>query len=94
MQLPLISDPNMAQAKWKSILDPLLAKPLSSGQILTQLTIKTGSNVINHKLGREPQGWFLTDNTTNITLYRSAPFNDLTLTLTSSGNGVINLMVF
>lgn len=94
MQLPLIDDPKLAQTKWKSILDPLLARPLNDSNTLTGIVLASGVNVINHKLGRKPQGWVITDTTTAITIFRSQPFNDLTLTLTASGAGVINLMVF
>lgn len=94
MQLPLIQNPELAQVKWKSILDPLLAKPISSGLIVYSIVLTSGVNVINHKLGRTPQGWIITDIDAAITLYRSAAFNPLTLTLTASGSATCSLMVF
>lgn len=94
MQLPLISDPKVAQTKWKSILDPLLAQPISSSQILTGIVVVNGTNVINHRLGRLMQGWIVTDVQSSVILYRSAPFNDTTFTLSSNGSSIINLLVF
>jgi len=93
MQLPLIDDPKLAQTKWKSILDPLLAQPITNNNIVTA-TIVSGDNVINHKLGRKPQGWFITDINNDVSIYRSQPFNDLTITLHASSGAVINLLVF
>lgn len=94
MQLPLIDDAKLAQTKWKSILDPLLAKPLNSGNLLTNINLVTGVNVINHRLGRLMQGWIVTDQNSNATFYRSSSLNDLTLTLTSSANSTVSILVF
>lgn len=54
----------------------------------------TGDNVINHLLGSTPVGWYLTDIQGAQTVYRSSPFNPLTLTLTASGPVVVSLAVF
>lgn len=98
MNLPKIKDDNapfqMMQDKWASILNPLLAQPLSSAGMLTGIKISTGTNVINTLLDRKMQGWFVSDIDAAVTLFRSAPFNDKTLTLTSSGPCNINLVVF
>ena len=84
----------MLQSKWASIINPVLSLPTNAPSFLKDLSVVSGSNVINHRLGRTPQGWIIIDTNAAITLYRSAAFNDLTLTLTSSGSGVISLMVF
>lgn len=53
------------------------------------------TNVINHKLGRMQQGWVITDiNNVATSIYRSQPFNDKTLTLTSSGAVTVNIWVY
>lgn len=82
------------QTKWASIINPLLSKPMLQGQNLENVTLVTGTNIINHKLGRKLQGWTITDIDAAVTVYRSAPMNDLTLTLTSSGNATANIWVF
>lgn len=98
MALPLIqsSDQSLSlmQTKWKAQIDPILADPLSDASILTNVSLIDGSNVINHLLGRKQQGWFLVDQQGVASIYRSAPFNNLTLTLTSSAAVVVSIGVF
>lgn len=98
MQLPLIKNDDqvmqLLQTRWSSILNPVLAEPVLNNLELKQVTLATGVNVINHLLSRTQQGWIVTDITSNVTLFRSQPFNDKTLTLTSSGPAVINLLVY
>lgn len=98
-QLPLpsqLSDRllSVTLARWKAILDPLIAKPQSSGSILTQVDLKIGINVINHLLGEQLQGWSIVDINGAATIYRSAPFNNKTLTLTSSATVTVDIAVF
>ncbi len=98
MALPIYKDPNtnlmLLQTQWTSQLNPVLSNPMTDPSVLKSISISTGVNVINHKLGRPMQGWFITDVDASISLHRSAPFNNLTLTLTSSGPATINLAVF
>lgn len=82
------------QNKWASQLNPLLNQPANNGIILSNINLVTGVNVINHKLNKKQQGWIITDLNAAVTIYRSQPFNDKTLTLTSSGPCTINLQVF
>jgi hypothetical protein len=89
-----IRELSMMQTQWKSTLDTALGLPTNSPSLLTGISVVSGDNVINHKLGRTPQGWIITDINAGVTLYRSAAFNDLTLTLRSSGTATIGLMVF
>lgn len=84
----------LMQSRWASEINPVLALPTSKPSFLKGIIITTGVNVINHRLGRLPQGWIITDTNSGAILYRSADFNDLTLTLTSSGSATISLMVF
>lgn len=84
----------LMQSKWASQLNPLLSLPLNSPSFLKGINLATGVNVINHKLGRSPQGWIIVDSDASITAFRSAAFNDLTLTLTSSGIATVAIMVF
>ncbi len=94
MKLPLSMDWNKAQTRWASIINPVIALPPSQGTLLQNISLASGSNVINHMLGKIQQGWIVTDLNSNVTLYRSAPFNDKTLTLTSSGAAIISLWVY
>lgn len=98
MQLPLIQtsirELQMLESQWKAAIDPVLGNPIVSGSQLTGIQLTTGVNVINTLLGRTAQGWILTDINAAVTVYRSAPFNGLTLTLTSSGSCIVNILIF
>lgn len=79
---------------WSSQLNPLLASPISSASVLSNIYLIDGVTVINHLLGRTQQGWFIVDVNGAATIYRSAPFNSKTLTLTSSAAVTVSLGVF
>jgi hypothetical protein len=84
----------LMQNNWASQLNPVLGNPITNPTLIFNIQLTTGVNVINHKLGTTPVGWFICDLTAPITVYRSAPFNNLTLSLTSSGSGSISIGVF
>jgi hypothetical protein len=84
----------LLQTSWTAQLNPLLAKPLSSANILKGIDLINGATVVNHLLGRKMQGWMISDINGAATIYRSAPLNDLTLTLTSSAACTVDLVVF
>lgn len=100
MQLPFFQSSdqilNLLQTKWRSILNPLLANPISSVSILSDIKLNNGTTVIPHKLGRVQQGWFLVDIQGAVTEvpYRSMPFNELTLTLISNAAVTVSIGVF
>ena len=98
MALPLqktnILPLSLLQTQWKSQLDPVLANPITGMSILKDIDLIDGVNVINHKLGTIQQGWILVDQQGVASIYRSAPFNDLTLTLTSSASVTVSIGVF
>lgn len=84
----------MLQTSWASSLDPVLACKLVNGIMLPNITLAAGANTINHKLQRNPQGWLIVDNNAAVTIYRSQPFNQTTLTLTSSGTAIVSIWVY
>jgi hypothetical protein len=94
MSLPLKLPYDQMQTKWKSEIDPVLANPLNAVLILKNISLVAGKNVINHKLGQTQQGWFLVDKQGPGDVYRTAPFTDLTLTLTSTTAMVVNIGVY
>ena len=79
---------------WAAIINPFLGNPTNNVAVLKNIVLATGVNVINHKMGKAPVGWFLTDLNANIVVYRSQPLNDKTLTLTSSGAATVSIGVF
>lgn len=98
MNLPIFNSDNrilsQLQTQWASILGVLLNNPSLQNTLLKGVVLASGANVINHRLGRTPQGWRVADLNAAVTIYRSAAFNDKTLTLTASGAATINLEVF
>ncbi len=85
---------NLANPRWASILNPLISNPLNNASVLKNIQLKSGVNVVNHLLGQTQQGWYFTDIDAAITAYRSAPFNNLTLTLTCSGPATVSIAVY
>lgn len=98
MALPIFQsqdkDLMLMQTKWAGELNPMLRNPLTNASLLTGIVLTSGTNVVNHLLGQKMQGWYLADIDAAATIYRSAPFNNLTLTLTSSAPATVNLVVF
>lgn len=85
---------SMLQSQWASQLNPLLNQPLSNALILKGVSLANGNTVINHRLGRTLQGWFISDVNGAAIIYRNAPKNDTTLTLNSSAAVVADIVVF
>lgn len=94
MQLPINLTQDLQTTRWKAILDPVLENPLNNVSILKNVELTTGSNSVNHLLGRVQQGWFLVDVNAPVTIYRSGDFNNKTLILTSSGDCTVSIGVF
>lgn len=87
----------LMQTAWASQLNPVLALPQSSGVILKNITLSIGDNTINHKLGRDLQGWQLIRVRAAATVYDKQDSNQLksrTLILNSSAAVVVDLFVF
>ena len=94
-QLSSKLDWSLANPRWASVLNPILAIPFLNGNQIDNISFKAGVPVaINHLLQRKPQGWIVTDITTASVLFRSAPFNDLTLTLTAINDTTASVWVF
>ena len=98
MSLPIFQttskDISMLQTTWSSKLNPVINNELVNGQLLKAIVLINGATVINHLLSRQMQGWVVTDVNGAATIYRSAAFNDKTLTLTSNAVVTVNLWVF
>ncbi len=88
-KLPL----DLMQTTWATQLNPIISNPLNSANHLTGIALINGVTTINHLLGRQMQGWFITDINAAATIYRSAPLNNLTLTLTSDAAVTVNIEV-
>lgn len=86
---------DLAQTKWPSVINPVLALPILNGNEIDGIDLVANKpQAINHLLQRMPLGWFLLDNTANSVIWRSADFTVNFITLTSSVDTTINLWVF
>lgn len=85
---------SLLQTQWKSQLDPVLANPMTAMAILKDVSLINGVTVVNHGLQQKQQGWIIVDAQGAAQIYRSAPFNNLTLTLTSDAAVVVSIGVF
>jgi len=101
MGLPIFKDDNknfmLMQTKWAGQLNPLLANPATNSLILQDVILKSGSNVVNHRLGRKLQGWKITRQRSSGSVYDAQDANqmsDLTLVLISSSDVSVDLEVF
>jgi hypothetical protein len=85
------------QTSWASQLNPLLNLPLNNGIVLENIQLASGSNTINHKLGRNLNGWFITRQRSAATIYDtqdSNPNPSQTLVLNASAGVTVNIFVF
>ena len=98
MALPIVNgvDKNlsMLQTTWAAIINPFLGRATNQANVLNNVKLVSGTNVINHLLGRQMQGWSIVDIQGAATIYRSAPLSATTLTLTSSAAVTVSIEVF
>lgn len=83
--------------KWKSILDPIIKLPTNNSNLLRGIKLVTGTNSVNHLLGRNLQGWALVRVRAAGSIYDSQDANptpNLTLQLVATGNVVVDILVF
>jgi hypothetical protein len=92
--LPLQQTLPQMQSKWKSQIDPVLSNLLIQGQLLPAQALINGTTVINHKLGRTPQGWFLVAPQASASVYQAAQQPNPTLTLTLVSNAAVTCSIW
>lgn len=87
----------MMQTQWASQLNPVIAKPQVQSSILKNVTLTSGTNTINHLLGRPLQGWKIVRQRGPASIYDLQDTNqmpNLTLVLNSSAGVVVDIEVF
>lgn len=97
MQLPLRLPIQQLQSQWASILNPVIAKQIIQGQLLTNQALINGVTPINHRLGRPLIGWIIVGINAPAIVYDSQATNqttDLTLILNSDAACTCNIWVF
>lgn len=101
MSLPIFQSENqtlmLMQTRWATQLDKILSNPIIGGNLLTDIDLLIGTNIINHKLGKKLQGWVIVGQTGSASFYDSQSLNaspQLTLRLVSDAIVTVNLYVF
>ena len=92
-----IQELSLMQSAWASTLDPIVNLPTSNWIILKEIALVTGTNEVNHKLGRKLQGWYIVRQRSAARVYDTQDANNtpnLTLSLTSDANVTVDLFVF
>ncbi len=78
-------------------INPILLNKVLNGVILQGVVLASGTNTINHTLGRPLIGWFPVRIRQSVTLYDTQDTNPLpakTLLLNASATGSVDLYVF
>lgn len=101
MSLPIFTTDDkefsMMQTAWSSQLNKVLNNPAVNSNILQNIPLIAGTNVINHKLGRKLQGWSLTRKRAPGDVSDTQDTNQspaLTLLLVASAPMVVDIEVF
>ena len=81
------------QANTRSATQASRSNPLNSGITLSAVSLSIGANEIPTKIGRNIQGWFITDINAASSIYK-ATSNDKTITLNSSVACVVNIFIY
>lgn len=101
MQLPKFGTTdqalNLLQTRWAQSLNPVISLPMLQQNTLTSVSLVTGSNTINHLLGRKLQGWIIVRQRAAASIYDTQDANtmpELTLQLTTDADVVVDVVVF
>jgi hypothetical protein len=85
------------ESVWASQIEPVIGRAQNNSNILQNVALAAGTNVINHKLGRKLQGWKPTRLRSSAIVYDqqdSNPTPQLTLILVSSADVIADIEVF
>jgi hypothetical protein len=85
---------DLANKIWAATLNPYLSNPFNQMKIIPNIQLINGETTIQHGLGAQMNGWVIVDVQGAATIYRSAPLNGLSLTLTSNAKVLVSLGVF
>lgn len=90
-------DLNKVQDNLTRTLNPVFNTPILEGNLLQKIPLLTGSNTINHKLGRTLIGWMITRQRGAASIYDAQDLNSMpasTLILISSAPAIVDIYVF
>lgn len=81
------------QSNVEKFLRQLTPNIFLKGVLIEDVSVTTAATTINHKLGKQPQGWLILDQDTNATVWRTS-WDSESITLDTSANCTITLWVF
>lgn len=87
----------LMQNRWGSIINPVLNNPANQSNILKNVVLASGDNVVNHLLGRNLQGWSIVRKNAAADIYDKQSTNQtpgLTLVLNASAAVTVSIEVF
>lgn len=89
-----VSDQNLSfvQDNVAAALLPIESSPFVGGVLLQGIVLASGSNAIQHTLGRTPNIWVICDTNAAQTVYRTS-WNTNLINLTASGAVTISMWV-
>lgn len=85
-------DLSTVQSNVGQILNKVVKVSILDGTQI-EADLASGANIINHGLGRTPQGWIVVDRDSAATVYRTA-WDSATLSLTASATVTVQLWVY
>lgn len=86
---------DQANPLWAAQINPVLANLLIQGLPINSVVLVSGvSQTLNHGLGKNQTGFFVTDQNAAASIFRTLPFNSKTITLQSSADVTVNLWVY
>lgn len=97
MLLPLKLPLDQMQTRWKSALDPVLSSLLLQGQLLQNVSLVAGDNILNTGLGRKLLGWIVVGKSATADIYDKQATNpnpQQTLILSTPAPVTVSLWVF
>jgi hypothetical protein len=95
--LTKLQDLILVRNKWSSILNPFVSNPSLQSSLLAKVSLISGTNSVNHLLGKKLTGWRIVRQRSAASIYDDQDINqrpDLTLTLISNASVIIDLEVF
>lgn len=88
---------NRIQDNTKKAVSSVASNPIVQGSILSNVSLKSGDNTVDHKLGKKLTGWFIVRIRGAATIYDKQDSNaqaSQTLVLNSSAAVSVDIFVF
>ena len=97
MQLSTKLPFDLLLTQWSQAINPVLNSPIATPIILSDITLTSGVNVINHTLGQKLQGYVVVMKSASSDIFdmqNTNPSPQRTLILNASAPVTVSLLVF